>query len=100
MMRRRIGTRGVLMLAGLALALHVSSARSASAQIDLNGQWVVQVLIPIFPSFDDVCSVSIVQVGTSVSIAGPCLGIANPVSLTGDIDTGTGDFTVHGSAGV
>jgi len=100
MMRRRIGTRALLALAVWTLALQVSSVRSASAQIDLNGQWVVQVLIPVFPTLNDVCSLAFVQMGTGLSISGPCQGFANPVSLAGSIDTGTGVFTVSGSAGV
>ena len=100
--RRNPPRRG---LGGLALALVVAAgsvwSQPASAAVDLNGLWRVGVFATQFSlTFTDVCSLTIVQTGTTLSITGPCEGMANPVTVTGSIDPATGAFTGSGSAGV
>ena len=56
-------------------------AQPAYAAVDLNGLWRVGVFVTdLSLTFTDVCSLTIVQSGTTLSIDGPCEGMANPVS--------------------
>src|SRR5262245_15295535 len=73
---------------------------AASATVDLNGLFRASVyLAQPSLSFDDVCSLTVSQDHTALSISGPCEGAASTVSLSGTIDPGTGAFAVAGSAG-
>ena len=90
---------------GLALALVLAASsvwpQPTSAAVDLDGLWRVGVFITQSSlAFTDVCSLTIVQSGTTLSISGSCEGLANPVAVTGTIDPSTGTFTGSGSSGI
>ncbi len=87
----------------LALVLAASSVwpQPTSAAVDLDGLWRVGVFVTQSSlTFTDVCALTIVQSGTTLSISGPCEGLANPVAVTGTIDPSTGALTASGSAGI
>ena len=82
------------------LTAAVACPASSMAQVDLNGLWRVGVFVTdLSLTFADVCSITVVQSGMTLSFSGPCEGAANPVNLSGSIDPDTGSFTGSGSAG-
>jgi cysteine-rich repeat protein len=94
-------SRGGLCIGALALALAIGSVGRPASAVDLDGLWRVGVFATQFSlTFTDVCSLTIAQTGTALSISGPCEGMANPVALTGAIDPSSGEFTASGSAGI
>jgi cysteine-rich repeat protein len=87
-----------LLLTSLLTSIPAARARAA---VDLNGPWNVILGDPFNPgvSFFQ-CNVDVTQVGTSLTIDAPagCL-VVPPFTLTGTVDTATGDFSVSGTAG-
>ena len=97
-MNIRTGPRGISLFA-FAFCTVLGTA-PAWGQIDVTNRWMLQIENPFFAGL--VCQVDIVQTGTSVSVvdvAGNCGGVA-PLSLSGSIDTGTGVFSVSGTANI
>ena len=93
------GLRGLAF--ALVLAASAAASQTAAAAVDLSGPWRVGVFVTQFSvTFTDVCALAVVQNQTTISMRGPCEGMANPVSVTGTIDPTTGRFTGSGSAGI
>ncbi len=93
------GLRGLAF--ALVLAASSATSQTAAAAVDLNGPWRVGVFVTqLSVTFTDVCALAVVQNQTTISMSGPCEGMASPVSVTGTIDPTTGRFTGSGSAGI
>ena len=89
----------LLVLAVATALAALSHPRAASAAADLNGLWYVRVFVSQSAvPFDDICSLTVVQTQTTLSITGPCgAGATSTVNVTGTIDPLSGSLTASGS---
>src|SRR4030095_7366627 len=96
--RARSLVKRVLLIVGTVVSLW---HQAASADVDLNGLWRVGVWVTDASlTFSDVCWLNVAQTGTTLLLTGVCQNVANPVSVHGTIDSGTGGFSANGSAGL
>jgi hypothetical protein len=83
-------------------ATAVAAPDRGEAQIDISGDWIITVLLGGDPIGD--CAATVTQAGTGLSLAVDCASLAQGTplagfqgTLSGTIDTATGDFSMSGT---